>query len=93
MEVDNSVDNESDDRPKGVLFEQGSGKWIELIDGGARFHSSKEFATLVDIDIYQNEIEYGLLLGKHKISKLHDTIAFQIVGPKNELGQYTPPKF
>lgn len=57
-----------------VLFETGSGKWIELIPGNARFHSSIENAT----KLIENQ-DIDSLLDAHDIDWYADTIEIQAV--------------
>jgi hypothetical protein len=55
-----------------TLFESGSGKWIELIEDNARFHSNKDKATVIEIDP-----DYlASLMDDHNIYWYYETIQF-----------------
>jgi hypothetical protein len=60
------------DMIKGTLFESGSGKWIELIENNARFHSNKENATVIEID----RDYLASLMDDHNIYWYYETIQF-----------------
>lgn len=83
-----------DEHNKCILFEKGCGKWIELVDEGqAKFHSSEEFATIVDLDVVRSSVSYESLLSRHRILYLRDTITFDLVETTKNLGEKIGPRF
>lgn len=59
---------------KGVLYETGSGKFLELVPGNARFHSSRENATPVSKSDFEDKTKLGQLLDHHNVDWYMKTI-------------------
>ncbi|MCZ7862732.1 hypothetical protein O9X98_15260 [Agrobacterium salinitolerans] len=61
----------------GVLFETGSGKWIEFIPGNSRFHSDKSKATRVSKQDYDDHAKRHQMLDHHNVDWYARTIVWQ----------------
>jgi len=59
---------------KGVLYETGSGKFLELIPGNARFHSSRENATPISKADFEDKGKLAQLLDHHNVDWYMKTI-------------------
>ncbi|MDW9481876.1 hypothetical protein GOB57_24825 [Sinorhizobium meliloti] len=66
----------------GVLFEQGSGKWLELIPQNARFHSDKSMATTVPREVFEDAVRRSQFLDRHNVDWYAASIVWQPVNPE-----------
>lgn len=66
----------------GVLYETGSGKYLKLIPGNARWHSSKEDATPIKKAVFDDPEERQRLLDHHNVDWYFDTIEFRPIEPE-----------
>lgn len=73
----------TDDEELGYLFERGCGKYLKLIPGNARFHSSAEDATPIKKSVFDDEIERARLLDHHNVDWYSSTIVFKPIKPEN----------
>jgi hypothetical protein len=64
----------------GVLYETGSGKWIEFTPGNSRFHSDRSKASRVSKVDYDDERKRLQLLDLHNVDWYVGTITWQSVG-------------
>jgi hypothetical protein len=62
---------------KGVLFETGSAKWLELVPQNARFHSNKDNATPVLKSVFDDPAAKASLLDHHNVDWYRSTIVWQ----------------
>jgi (p)ppGpp synthase/HD superfamily hydrolase len=61
----------------GILFETGSGKWIEFIRGNSRFHSDKSKATKVSKQEFESEANRLQMFDLQNIDWYASTIVWQ----------------
>lgn len=61
----------------GILFETGSGKWLELIPGNSRFHSDKGKATRVSKQDFDDQGKRQQMLDHHNVDWYARTIVWQ----------------
>lgn len=73
---------EANDEEMGILFETGSGKYLKLIPGSARFHSSREDATPIKKSTFDDIAERRLLLDLHNVDWYFSTIELRSVEPE-----------
>jgi (p)ppGpp synthase/HD superfamily hydrolase len=61
----------------GILFETGSGKWLELIPGNSRFHSDKSNASKVSKQNFLDQDKRHQILDHHNVDRYANTIKWQ----------------
>lgn len=62
---------------QGILFETGSGKWLEFIPGNSRFHSDKAKATKVSKQDFDDSGKRTQMLDLHNVDWYASTIVWQ----------------
>lgn len=61
----------------GVLFETGSGKWLEFVPGNSRFHSDKDKATRISKQDFEDQNKRHQMLDHHNVDWYARTIVWQ----------------